>query len=463
MCYWGEAYALGPNINAPIEPAAMGQAVAAINKAKSRRDGASAREQALIEALDERYSNEPAADQAVLNEAYAHAMSEVAARYPQDADITSMYADALMNLSPWNYWEEDGRTLRPPVTKLVETLERALTLAPNHPYAIHLYVHAMEASGAPQRAEMYADRLAEQMPGAGHLVHMPFHIYFRIGRFQDAIAANEGAVAADEAYLARAGADASELYAYGYYPHNVHSLLESARMAGDASTALAAAEKLPKLMSDEVMAAVPWVQAMKVAPYFAHAQFSAPGATLREPDPGDRFPYVKAMWHYARGVAQAARGDIDAALSESDAILAIENDADFDDLIAGGVAAPDLLRLARHIIAGRIAQAQGTHERAVDEFEQAAEIQDALPYLEPPLWYYPVSQSLGAALLQAGRPREAERVFLESLEEVPHNGWALYGLMQAQKAQGDPVAADTQTRLEAAWVGSPTGLDLALL
>ncbi|HEX2238409.1 MAG TPA: hypothetical protein VHJ19_08715, partial [Gammaproteobacteria bacterium] len=230
MCYWGEAYALGPNINAPIEPAAMGQAVAAIKNAKARAGQTSAREQALIKALEKRYSTASDVDQAALNEAYAQAMAEVAARFQDDVDIASMYADALMNLSPWNYWEEDGGTLRPPVAKLIETLERALAQAPNHPYAIHLYIHAMEASKAPERAEVYADRLGEQMPGAGHLVHMPFHIYFRTGRFRDAITVNEGAVAADEAYLAQAGMESGDMYAYGYYPHNMHSLLESGRM-----------------------------------------------------------------------------------------------------------------------------------------------------------------------------------------------------------------------------------------
>ncbi len=415
MCYWGEAFALGPNINAPIEPAAMRQAVAAIENAKARMTDENARERALIQALEKRYSIEPEADQAALNEAYANAMGEVAARFPGDVDIASMYADALMNLSPWNYWEADGLTLKAPVGKLVETLGRALAKARNHPYAIHLYIHAMEASKAPERAEVYADRLGAQIPGAGHLLHMPFHIYFRTGRFRDAIAVNENAVAADEAYLARAGSEASEMYAFGYYPHNVHSLLESARMAGDAKTALVASRKLPGLLSDSVTAAVPWVQMIEAAPYFAHAQFSDPAITLREPDPGNRFPYVKAMWHYARGVALAARGDTNAARREADAIAVIGKDEDISALDAGGVPASELLRLARRVVAGRIAQAEHNYERAVGEFRQAVKIQDSLFYMEPPFWYYPVSQSLGAALLQADRFTDAETVFRESL------------------------------------------------
>ncbi len=463
MCYWGEAYALGPNINAPIEPAAMAQAVAAIENARARMKHATAKERALIQALAKRYSTAPDTDQAALNNAYAKAMEALAARFRNDVDIASMYADALMNLSPWNYWEEDGRTLKTPVAKLVETLERALGKSPTHPYAIHLYIHAMEASKTPERAETYADQLGAQMPGAGHLVHMPFHIYFRTGRFRDAIAVNHDAVAADEVYLTQAGAKAGEIYAYAYYPHNLHSLLESARMAGDGRAVLAAAHKLPRVMSDEVAAAVPWVQLIKAAPYFGHVQFSTPETILRVPDPGDRFPLVKAMWHYARGVARAAQSNTNAAVRELKNIAAIEVNADFSALLAGGVPAPDLMRLMRHVVRGRIAQAQEDYEKAVAEFRQAAAIQDALPYTEPPFWYYPVSQSLGAALLQADRLREAERVFQKSLEAVPNNGWALYGLMQAQKAKGDSAWTQTRKRLDATWLGSRANLDLAQL
>jgi tetratricopeptide (TPR) repeat protein len=462
MCYWGEAYVLGPNINAPMEPAAVGPAVSAINEAVRLADAARPREKALIAALAQRYSNAPDADQAALNQAYADAMSEVAAQFPDDADIGSLYADALMNLSPWDYWKTDRRTPKPAVADVVVTLEHALSKAPNHPYAIHLYIHAVEASATPERAEAYADRLAEQIPGAGHIVHMPSHIYFRIGRFSDSIAANKQAIAADEAYMAQA--QVSDFYAYGYYPHNVHFLLESARMAGDGDAALKAANKLPGAMSDEVAAAVPWIQVMFAAPYFTHAQFSGPAATLRVPEPSGRFPYIQAMWHYARGVAQAMRGDAEAAKREASAIKAIEHNADFSEMVAGGVPAPDLLRLARHVVTARVAQAQGNHQQAVEEYESAVAIQDDLPYMEPPYWYYPVRQSLGAALLLSDKPQAAERVLRHALKEFPNNGWALFGLMQAQKAQGEmAAAAQTQSRLEAAWLGSPAQLGLARL
>ncbi len=462
LCYWGEAYALGPNINAPMDAEAIAPAMAAIDKALVRREKASEREQALIESLARRYSADADADRAALNRHYASAMAEVAARFPDDPDILSLYADALMNLSPWDYWEKDGRTLKPQAAELVTTLEKALAVDPRHPYAIHLYIHAVEASTAPERAEPYADRLAALMPGAGHMVHMPAHIYFRVGRFADSIDVNKEAVAADEAYIARVAPNS--LYPFSYYPHNVHFLLESARMAGDGATALAAAQKLPGVLSDDVAAQISWVQLIKAAPYFAHAQFSRSAETLAVADPGDRFPYVRAMWHYARGVAHARQGEAKSAQAEAAAIDDIAAKTDFQPLIEGGVPAPDLLRLARLIVEGRIAQAQGDQEAAIGAFKEAATIEDGLPYLEPPFWYYPVGQSLGAALLQAGRAEEAEAAFRKALDRYPGNAWALYGLREAANRRGDEqTAREADRQLQEKWLGPDADLQLSRL
>jgi tetratricopeptide (TPR) repeat protein len=300
------------------------------------------------------------------------------------------------------------------------------------------------------------------MPGAGHIVHMPAHIYFRIGRFAESINANKDAVAADEAYLARVAPDG--LYPYSYYPHNVHFLLESARMAGDGATALAAAEKLPGVLSDDVAAQIPWVQLIKAAPYFAHAQFSRSPVTLAVTDPGDRFPYVRAMWHYARGVAYAAQGETEAAQGEADAIAEIAATTDFQPMIDGGVPVPDLLRLARLIVTGRIAQAQADHDAAIAAFQEAAAIENGLPYLEPPFWYYPVDQSLGAALLQAGRAGEAEAAFRKALDRYPGNVWALYGLRETALRQGDDKSAREADRLlQEKWLGPSMDLELSRL
>jgi tetratricopeptide (TPR) repeat protein len=453
MCFWGEAFVLGANINAAMEGSAVQPAFVAVTNAKARAGKASERERALIDALATRYANDPAADPAALAGAYADAMAAVHARYPDDQDIAVLFADSVMNTSPWDYWERDGRTPKGRLGEAIAAIEGVLAKNPDHPGAIHLYIHLTEASAAPEKAEPYADRLAALMPAAGHIVHMPAHTYYRIGRYQDSLKTNLAAVAADEAYLAQA--QAAGLYPYGYYPHNIHFVLVSAQMAGDAEHMVWAAERLGGKIPDEVAAEVGWIQAIVPAPYFAHAQFSPPEVVLALEDPGDQFPLVKAMWHYARGVAHAANGDLDAARADAAQISEINQTADFEMLLAWLVPAPDMLRIARHVLEGRIAQAEGDLDQAITEFEVAVQIQDALPYMEPEYWYYPVRQSLGATLLMAGRADEAVEVLRRSLLDAPNNGWALYGLMQAYDAQGDEVArAEVAKLFDKAWAGS---------
>lgn len=453
MCFWGEAFVLGANINAAMEGSAVQPAFVAMTNAKARAANASAKERALIDALATRYASGPEADPAVLAVAYADAMTAVHAGYPDDQDIAVLFADAIMNTSPWDYWELDGRTPKGRLGEAVAAIETVLADNPDQPGAIHLYIHLTEASATPERAEPYADRLAALMPAAGHIVHMPAHTYYRTGRYLDSLETNVAAVAADEAYLAQA--EAAGIYPYGYYPHNIHFALVSAQMAGDAERMVWAAERLDGKIPDEVAAEVGWIQAILPAPYLAHAQFSPPEVVLGLADPGDDFPFVKAMWHYARGVAHAQAGDLDAARAAAAQISEINRTADFEMLMAWLVPAPDILRIARHVLEGRIAQAGGDRERAIQEFEVAVQIQDSLPYMEPEYWYYPVRQSLGAALLTAGRAEEATEVFQAALMEAPNNGWALYGLMQAQQAEGDQVAsAATEKLFTKAWAGT---------
>ena len=452
MCFWGEAFVLGANINAAMEPAAVQPAFVALTNAKARAAGASAREQALIDALATRYSTDPDADPAALAGAYADAMAAARAQFPDDQDIAVLFADALMNTSPWDYWELDGRTLKGRLGEAAAALEGVLAANPDHPGAIHMYIHLTEASATPEKAEPYADRLAALMPAAGHIVHMPSHTYYRVGRYLDSLKTNLKAVAADEAYLAQVQAGGA--VPYGYYPHNIHFVLVSAQMAGDAEHMLWAAERLKGKIPDDVAGEVGWIQVILPAPYFAHAQFSEPDVVLGLEEPGDTFPFVKAMWHYARGVAQAAKGDLEEARAEAARISEINQSADFEMLLAWAVPAPDVLRLARHVLEGRIAQAEGDYDRAIQEFETAVQIQDSLPYLEPEYWYYPVRQSLGAALLMAGRTEEATETFRAALLDAPNNGWALYGLMQAYDAQGDrPAKAEAEKLFTKAWAG----------
>ena len=328
MCFWGEALVLGPNINLPMQEDAVAPAFAAAQKAKALAGKASPREQALIAAVTARYGSDPKAARPPFDTAYAAAMAKVAAQFPDDDEIATLYAEAVMDLSPWDYWKPGGREPNPQSVPIVPTLERVLGRNPNHPGAIHLYIHAVEASDRPKRAEPYADRLRGAIPGAGHLVHMPSHIYYRVGRYLDALEDNKTAVKVDEKYLADTNAPMG-VYRLGYYPHNVHFVMASAQIAGDGPTVIAAAEKLSKLIPDEAARGIAMVQPVKAAPYFAHAQFSTPETILALPDPGDAIPYVTGIWLYARGVAHVARGDFASAAATADAIETLERTSDF--------------------------------------------------------------------------------------------------------------------------------------
>lgn len=462
MCFWGEALVLGPNINLPMQEDAVAPAFAAAEKARTLAANASPREQALIAALSTRYAKEAKADRAPLDAAYASAMQKVAAQFPDDNEIAVLYAESVMDLSPWDYWQPGGREPNQQSAAIVPTLERVLARAPNHPGAIHYYIHAVEASDRPERAEAPADRLRGAIPGSGHLVHMPSHIYYRVGRYLDALADNKTASAVDEGYLAATNAPMG-VYRLGYYPHNVHFVLASAQMAGDGPTVIAAAEKLRGLIPDEVARGIALVQPVKAAPYFAHALFSPSATVLALPDPGDAIPYVKAMWHYARGIAYVAQGDVAAAKAEANAIAALEG-ADFTLLKASNVPAQDVLALARTVIEARIAQRQADKAAAVEKFERAAALQDGLPYMEPPYWYYPVRQSLAVALMQAGRFDEAEEQFQRALKRAPGNGWSWYGLAELYKARGKAdLASGLEADLAKLWIGDRQQLDLSKL
>ena len=463
MCFWGEALVLGPNINLPMQEDALAPAYAAAQKAKALAGNASPREQALINALAVRYGSDPKAARPPFDAAYASEMAKVAKQFPDDDEIATLYAEAVMDLSPWNYWKPGGREPNPQSVPIVPTLERVLVRNPTHPGAIHYYIHAVEASDRPKRAEPYADRLRGAIPGAGHLVHMPSHIYYRVGRYLDALKDNKTAVDVDEKYLADAKAPMG-VYRLGYYPHNVHFVMASAQLAGDGQTVIAAAEKLGQLIPNEAARGIAMVQPVKAAPYFAHAQFSTPETILALPDPGDAIPYIKAMWLYARGVALAQRRDSAGAAAAADAIGTIERTADFKLLNESNVPAQEVLRIAQTLILARIAQANSDYRTAVVRFARAAAMQDALPYTEPPYWYYPIRQSLAAALLQAGRYAEAEQQFQRALTRAPANGWSYYGLAELYKARGNADAArKAEADLSKTWIGDRKLLQLSNL
>jgi tetratricopeptide (TPR) repeat protein len=463
MCFWGEAFVLGPNINLPMQEDAIAPAFAAAQKAKVLAAKASPREQALIAALTVRYGSDPKAARAPFDAAYAAEMAKVAAQFPDDDEIATLYAEAVMDLSPWDYWKPGGQEPNPQSTPIVPTLERVLARNPGHPGAIHFYIHAVEASDRPQRAEPYADRLRGAIPGAGHLVHMPSHIYYRVGRYLDALEDNKTAVKVDEKYLADTNAPMG-VYRLGYYPHNVHFVMVSAQMAGDGQTVIAAAEKLRELIPDEAARGIAMVQPIKAAPYFAHAVFSSPETIIALPDPGDTIPYVKAMWLYARGVALATRRDFAGAAVAADAIGTLGRTADFKLLKESGIPAQEVLRIAQTLVLARVARVKGDTSTAIVQFEQAAALQDALPYTEPPYWYYPIRQSLAAALLQAGRFDEAEQQFQRALARAPANAWSYFGLAELYKARGNTAAANqAEANLARTWIGDRRLLQISNL
>jgi len=462
MCFLGEALALGPNINVPMDPEANAPAVAALKKAQELAAGATQKEKDVIAAVAARYSEDAAADRHALDNAFADAAGALSDKYPDDLDLAVLAAEAAMDTQPWDYWQPGGKNGKGREANIQKRLEDVLAKDPNHASAIHLYIHLVEASDRPERAEPYADKLAALMPGAGHIVHMPSHIYYRVGRYTDSLDANEAASKVDEKYIAETGAVG--VYPIGYYSHNVHFVLVSAQLLGDSKLVLEQADKLDKVLSNEVANAIPIVQPVKSAPYFAWAQYGDPDKVLVLAEPAGAPPYVKAMWHYARGSAFAEKKDATAARNEADAIAEISKETDWSVLDLWGIPAVPVLEVARNVVLARAAQAENKAEDEVGLWKKAAEVQDTIPYMEPPYWYYPVRQSLGAALLKTGHPEEARKEFLAALDRARGSAWALFGLQQAEKAKGDAAAADkAATDLAKAWRGDPAMLSLERL
>jgi tetratricopeptide (TPR) repeat protein len=419
------------------------RAAEAIQRALSKGSHVSARERALIEALAARYISERPAERAVLDSTWAVRIWAVADAFPDDQEAQVLYADALMNLSPWNYWNADG-TPRQLTPEIVQRLERVLAVNANHPGACHLYIHAVEARH-PERALSCAERLASLMPGAGHIVHMPGHIYVRVGRYADAIALNEHAVHADEAMLEGPGVAQRGAYPNGYYPHNYHFLSFAASMTGTSTKAIGAARETAKRLSVAAVKAVPWMESVTPVVQTTLVTFGRWREILAEPLPGDSIPFLAAMTWYARGVAHAAVGDEAAAVRDLERVRAIAASYPVSD---NGTA----LQIALRALEGEIALRGNRPEDAIGHFRAAARLEDGLTYTEPPTWYYPMRQSLGVALLADRQFAEAERVYREDLERFPRNGWSLFGLAEALERQGKAAEARrARAMLAEAW------------
>ena len=447
IAFWGEALALGPNINAPMDPTAEPKALEAIQKAIALKAKASPREQALIDALKFRY-NGRAQDRRGNDVAYADAMRRVHLQFPDDDDISMLYVESVMDLRPWGYWTKDG-TPYDRTPEIVGLTEKVIAKNQNHPGALHLYIHLMEAYQA-DKAEAAADRLLMLMPAAGHMVHMPAHIYQRVGRYADAQKSNEMAIAADEDYISQCRAQG--LYPMAYYPHNLHFLWFAATAEGNSKLAIEAARKAASQVSDETLKAVPLLAGFRVVPYYALTRFGRWDEMLREPEPPSASTYLTGMWHYARATAFLGKGQTNEAESEFAKLNALMSDKSLDGPLFSPNTARAVLTIAGEVLAGEIDGAKKNYDSAVSHLERAVRLEDALVYTEPAEFHYPPRHALGALLLAAGRPAEAETVYWEDLRRNRENGWALFGLMQALKAQGKKDdAALVAARFKKAW------------
>ena len=456
MCYWGIAYALGPNVNVPMEASSA-------EPAYRLSTGETPRNRALMQATAKRYAPDPApspSDRAPLDSAYATALQQVAAQYPADPDVAALYAESIMLLSPWNYWTRDLEP-RPGTAELVSLLARTVKTYPDHPGVCHLYIHAVEASTDPGRALPCAERLAELMPGAGHLVHMPAHIYIRVGMYAKAAEHNEHAVAVDEKYIQ--DRSPSGVYPMMYYPHNIHFLWAATSMEGKSAEAIESARKVAAKVPPEVVSQLPPLEFVVPTPYYALARFGHWDEILNEPPPAPELRFTAGMWRYARGLAYAAKGRVDEAEAEQESVATAAG-ATPEEATVGINSAQALLRIADRHLAAMIAVKRGKIDEGIAALRQAIELEDGLRYDEPPAWYLPIRQVLGGVLLQADRPQEAEVAYREDLRRNPENGWSLYGLAQCLRSQGrNGEAATVDADFKRAWaasdVGSPLGMN----
>jgi tetratricopeptide (TPR) repeat protein len=449
MCHWGIAYALGPNINLPMDAKLEPRALEATRRAVALKQRTTPGEQALIDAMAARYGEPPGAARAERDLAYANAMREVARRFPDDADAQVLFADAMLNLRPWNQWTRDGKP-QPGTLELVGVLEITIKREPGHAGACHYFIHAVEASETPERALPCAERLPKLMPGAGHVVHMPAHVYLRVGQYERAARANIAAVEADKRYFAAHSA-APGIYPLFYAPHNLHFLWSTYLLSGQREKALGTARALAERVALSDARANASLEAFLPPAILTLTRFGDWDAVLAEPAPPAELRFATGMWHYARGVAFAARKEVASAETELTKVRGVAAEVK-DDLIIILNPAPALLKLAAETLAGQIAATQRRFDEAIAHFRTAATMEDALTYDEPPPWYHSARNMLGETLLEAGRPAEAAVAFREDLRYVRETGWSLSGLERALRADGKSrEAAEIARRFKAAW------------
>jgi tetratricopeptide (TPR) repeat protein len=449
MPHWGIAIANGPHINYPIVDEVHAKAAwKALTRTRVLADKATPVERELIEALGKRYADPQPEDRKPLDEAYANAMRALWLKYPVDADIGALFAEALMDLRPWDLWTRDG-ALQPGAQEVLHTLEAVLARAPDHPLALHLYIHAVEASPHPQMAAAAADRLRDLQPGLGHMVHMPSHIDVRLGRWQQAILVNEKAIRADTAYR---NAVPEQNFYRNYMAHNHHMLAFAAMMQGQSQRSTQAIrDMLAEIPQEWLKQNAAFVDCFFAMPYELHLRFGRWDELLAEPEPPELLPIARAVRLYARGAAFAAKRQTMRARQEQTKFLAAKVSIPDEALFVLNTA-QDVLGVAEQVLAGEILYREGRVDEAVDALRDAVQREDNLRYIEPPDWIQPSRHVLGATLVDAGRFAEAEAVYRRDLERHPENGWSLFGLARCLRAQQKAAeAATVESRFQAAW------------
>lgn len=438
MAYWGWALVLGPNLNLPMQSAVAEQAFQAVQQAMALRHAVSARERQYIEALAVRYAPVAPLDRSSLDASYANKMADLASELSDDLDAATLYTAALMNLSPWNYWKKDGQPLAN-TQKILDTLASVIARNPNHPGALHYHIHAVEAAH-PKLAELSADLLLPLMPGAGHMVHMPSHIYMRVGRYADAYESNRLASGADSSYIAQCNAQG--IYPLNYYPHNLHFLVWAAMFQGRGEAAMEGARKVQsKIPVDMHGNAFGAFETFLSQPLYVMVRFGYWQQVLKEPAPVKSNEFMVGVWHYARGMAFSNLGKVKQAEQELTKLDGLRGELSAEYTIGFG-SASRLLHVAALLLGGDIAANAKDFDDAISRLARAARIEDSLLYNEPPDWYFPTRHVLGAVLLQAGYAAEAEVVYWQDLKKNPKNGFSLFGLAQAQAAQGNSQGAE---------------------
>ena len=462
MSYWGQAFALGPNINDPLPDEERKNKInEAMVKARRLAAKGNNKERALIEALSKRYSEDLNKDVADLNMAYMLAMAKVVQQFPKDANIQILYAASVMNTVAWNYWDKEGNP-SPNIKEAKAALESAMKLEPENPGGHHYYIHMVELP-YPDMGVASADKLASLMPGAGHIVHMPSHIYIRVGRYLDAVKINQAAILADEDYIAQCFSQG--LYPLAYYPHNIHFLWSSASLLGASEIAIDAAKKTAEKVPTGELKTLPFLQDFTATPLLSYTRFGKWNEILTIPAPNKEIKHLNLIRHYARGIAFIRKGNTKDAQEELDAINALRKDPELETLVAtANNASIHSANIAYEVVAGELAALQGDISKAISHLEKAVVYEDGLTYTEPAAWHIPTRQNLGAVLMNAEKFEQAEIIYKQDLDILRQNGWSLMGLYNSLKAQGKLKEAEViKLEFDKAWQHADIEINTSVL